>query len=561
MPIVNAHTIWQTLSMHLHGNLQQRIQQMLAFSFTFAGCIGVLSLMGLAHASALPPDGHAKLHSGRTSAPHVSNPVDAPAPGTVAPSAESPAVNPPAAENSAPEAVAPENAPGSQAAAAEDTPPSETTDESPGRLGGVKNTLKGFLQPFSPQPGMVVPVTGPPKPVVLTQQVFPFPQRVDAPGEGAAGMILWGLMTAQGKVVLPPKYTAIVTDAPDSFRLQLGNRWGLANGKGEVIVPPWYAHLGAFVDGLAPAQFKANGMWGYIDATGRFVIDPQLSAAQSFSAAQTQRAWVSVPGDGWQLITPSGEVVFRLSPHFNITALTPVTWLTVKNPKAAGTREDPTLQTLRVARVKNRGGFWGLLTESGDWRITPQFLNLTPFHEQWAIAQSAEPTTRGLWGVIDTAGHWVVSPQWANAKAFSPEGLAPASLDGTSWGMVNRKGAWVTPPQFEALGISSDNSDMADVFAPQDNNGLLPAKLAGLWGFVSKQGQWRIAPQYTQVAGFSSGLALVKSSQGWQHITARNSVVMPHVLPDTAVSPEPIEPPPPLPPFLSDTEPHGAVSP
>ena len=62
-----------------------------------------------------------------------------------------------------------------------------------------------------------------------------------------------------------------------------------------------------FADGLAPVQ-NAAGEWGFVDASGALVVEPQYLAALAFSggraAVQTEAGWGYVDASG-DLVVPA----------------------------------------------------------------------------------------------------------------------------------------------------------------------------------------------------------------------------------------------------------------
>ena len=67
----------------------------------------------------------------------------------------------------------------------------------------------------------------------------------------------------------------------------LGAAWlfndGLAAVNVSMAIKPQFDYVGAFSDGLALATLTPDGKSGYIDTTGRFVIEPQYDEAEDFS--------------------------------------------------------------------------------------------------------------------------------------------------------------------------------------------------------------------------------------------------------------------------------------
>jgi hypothetical protein len=148
----------------------------------------------------------------------------------------------------------------------------------------------------------------------------------------AGGKELWGFKTRKGKVVLSPKYEHVETDTmyhiafvtrkfnwividrqgkkiltpfiydngPDYvveglFRYQENKRIGFANMKGEKITKQPFEFAFPFSSGLAAFcvgghiervdeehTIWTGGLWGFIDKTGKIVIEPKFTKVRNF---------------------------------------------------------------------------------------------------------------------------------------------------------------------------------------------------------------------------------------------------------------------------------------
>ncbi|MFC0212447.1 WG repeat-containing protein [Paenibacillus chartarius] len=63
--------------------------------------------------------------------------------------------------------------------------------------------------------------------------------------------------------------------------LRMGNKWGFIDVTGKIVIQPQYEDAGGFAEGLAAV--KKNGKWGYIDKLGKEIIAPQFSKASFFA--------------------------------------------------------------------------------------------------------------------------------------------------------------------------------------------------------------------------------------------------------------------------------------
>lgn len=61
--------------------------------------------------------------------------------------------------------------------------------------------------------------------------------------------------------------------------------YGFVTDQSKVLVDAIYEDAGDYYNGYAPV--KTNGKWGYIDATGKTILEPQYLLASSVSDAKT----------------------------------------------------------------------------------------------------------------------------------------------------------------------------------------------------------------------------------------------------------------------------------
>ncbi len=180
---------------------------------------------------------------------------------------------------------------------------------------------------------------------------------------------------------------------------------------------------------------------GFIDKTGKFVIEPQpYTAAYKFSQGL---AWFRPISGKAGYMDKTGAVV--IPPQFD---------------EARDFHDG-----LAAVKINNK---WGFIDQTGKFIIPPQFLAVQDFAEGMAAFNIDDK-----WGYIDKTGAIVIAPQfWAHprsglngAAAFS-EGLAMVRL-GDKVGFIDQTGKFAIPPQF------------ADAFS--FSNGLAKVNVGGSW--------------------------------------------------------------------------------
>ena len=288
---------------------------------------------------------------------------------------------------------------------------------------------------------------------------------------------------------------------------------------------------------------KQNGRVGYIDRTGKVVIEPQFDDGWYFSEGL---ACVTVKGKTG-FIDTSGIIVIK--PQFNSLygcyeefreGLAPISmgsrelikgqW--VDNSKWGFVDKNGKVMILPgvsfVSKFReglaffHKDGLTGYFDRNLSIVIKPQFKSAGSFYESRARATDVDGTEYyidktgrrlfrnndggevqdsaaffeidGKYGFIDLDGKVIVEPQFSSATHFG-EGLAGVKV-GDKWGFIDKKGKLIIPPTFDNVGDFSE--------------GLVSVELKGKWGFADHDGKIVIPPQFDKWSYFfDNGLCRV----------------------------------------------------
>ena len=251
----------------------------------------------------------------------------------------------------------------------------------------------------------------------------------------------------------------------------------------EWVINPLYESVTSFTDLNLAAVTYIHGNWGYVDKTGRLVIQTQFVKAEPFksglAAVQHVDKWGFIDSNGSWIIGPQFEDVANFSEGL------------------AG-----------VCKIN-----WGFIDKTGRYAFESRFEEVGRFSEGLTAARQ-----KGKWGFIDKTGSWVIKPQFKDVCVFK-DGLAGVCryksqfensgsygdvVDIHLWGFIDKKGEWVIRPQYEDVGVF--------------NEGLVEVKLKDKWGYIDKTGIYVIQPSYKAVTEFSNGLAAVCQKGKWGYI-------------------------------------------
>lgn len=295
-----------------------------------------------------------------------------------------------------------------------------------------------------------------------------------------------GFINNIGKLVIPPKFggeylwkggefsdgmarTAVRTLERPGFCC----RFGYINAEGRVIVEPQYWQAEDFSEGLAAVLM--GDRWGYIDREGRTALGPKWVAADSFSEGLAS-VYEHGVGDGY--IDRSGRMVIKL-----------------EGATAPGLFHEGMARVLVANRDEAKPGYFsregrfqhGYIDREGRLAIPGPFEEAEGFSEGVAAVKVG-----GKWGYIDRAGRFAVEPAYDRAGSFS-EGAAVVGAGGKAW-FIDRSGEKVgdCPPQ-----------------SCNFHEGLATFESRGKWGYIDRSGRVVVKPRFYMASDFSGGIAKV----------------------------------------------------
>ena len=81
-------------------------------------------------------------------------------------------------------------------------------------------------------------------------------------------------------VLLSGAAAGLCAQGLNRFPVKVGEVWGYIDNSGKTVIEPKFLNAGRFTEGLAPVRL--NGTYGYIDSTGKFSIAPMFDLALPF---------------------------------------------------------------------------------------------------------------------------------------------------------------------------------------------------------------------------------------------------------------------------------------
>lgn len=275
------------------------------------------------------------------------------------------------------------------------------------------------------------------------------------------------------------------------YQVTIDGKYGFIdqNGNLKFTLPDDVYTIGQFSEGLAVVAKRVpntHGRWGFIDETGKLVIDAKFNNAKPFSEGLA--AVIDVVSGKAGYVDRSGRIVIQ--PQFPV----------------GGTVSDFAFSE-GLAPVLHDNGKWGYIDKTGKFVIEPRFTHALPFAEGRGLVSIAEPaySIDYKWGFVDKLGRLIVPTRHDGAEQFS-EGLAAVLLR-NKVGFIELGGKTVIEPQFEPDGGCP--GAMGRVGSSRFVDGLAPVQINRKWGFIDRAGKWMIKPEFDCAEPFSEGLAVI----------------------------------------------------
>jgi len=293
-----------------------------------------------------------------------------------------------------------------------------------------------------------------------------------------------------GKTVTPA-----VLIGKDGLRLAWQDgKVGYIDHTGKMIIEPQYASALEFSEDMAAVLIKDK--WGFVNSQGKVVVPARFDKCSSFS-----EGFSAVVLDGkWKFIDRQGNLVrnvaFEIARSFSgglAAVKVDGKWGYVDQKMTLvikPTFDDAWYFSEGLAPVRI-GSKWGYVDTTGRVAIEPRYYWADEFSEGLAFVEGGTDNE----GYIDKTGKLVIAGRFFSAKLFS-QGLAGVLTQaGGAYCLIDKSGRVVAPAQFEEVGPFSE--------------GLAPIRVKSGCGYIDPNGKMVIEPNFLRADGFSGGLAFV----------------------------------------------------
>jgi hypothetical protein len=170
--------------------------------------------------------------------------------------------------------------------------------------------------------------------------------------------------------------------------VEIGDKWGYIDRTGKMVIDPQPGFGYRFSEGLARAYVAEQKKFGFIDKTGKMVIAPQFSYAFEFI---DQLAYVAPKWD-WGFINSAGAIVipFKFEDEDRFSEGVAAVGMLTHKDAANG-------------QPYELYDHWGYIDRTGNYVIAPRFSSADPFSEYFASV------IEGKRGYIDHSGKMVIA--------------------------------------------------------------------------------------------------------------------------------------------------------
>jgi hypothetical protein len=286
------------------------------------------------------------------------------------------------------------------------------------------------------------------------------------------------------------------------FPVKVNNQYGFIDQTGRMVIEPKFQFAYAFSEGLAAVRF--SNRWHFIDDEGDIEIDG-MGSFQELRSFKNGLAPIRIQGR-WGFINTRGEVVinprFRSVTSFSedrsfVRSLDFRNWFYInkegvelKADLAANGMDEHENTDFKNGRalVKDQN-MYGYLNDKIETVIPINYADAKVFSDNLAAVKISD-----RWAYISTDGSIALNPQYIAANVFS-QGMAAVRQASNSFGYINTDGKMVISEQFdEAMTFSEDRAVV---------------RLNDRYGVIDKTGNWIVEPTYEQIDNYENGLAKI----------------------------------------------------
>lgn len=320
---------------------------------------------------------------------------------------------------------------------------------------------------------------------------------------------LWGVADGEGEIILEPRfryepdfqggYAVVALPDPGAERNmsdenEYGNFFGVIDAQGKVILPAEYESIEISAE-EGVILVKKNDLYGYMNLQGETIIAPKYDRAAMFTgdyAAVAMNIETDASKDSmgyascWGMINRSGKVCIPLEHD----------WLESSSNGIAAVQ---------------RSGEYGYINAQNKTIVDFKYFSAGPFVNGYAavaIKENIHGTSgddskdiASSWGVIDESGREVI-PCMYESLEMGEGGIALVRSENNLYGYVNMENKVIAEPSyFRAQPFENGYAIVGRRWDEPDGS----AEFSVLWGLIDAQGNEILPMEYDRVRLMEDG--------------------------------------------------------
>ncbi|MCF8223355.1 MAG: WG repeat-containing protein [Bacteroidales bacterium] len=254
-----------------------------------------------------------------------------------------------------------------------------------------------------------------------------------------------------------------------------------------------------------------KGKTGFIDETGRWIINPAYKEAKGFhnglAAVKSENKWGYIDNQGTYVISPGFD---DAGPFLNryfaaVSKDQNRFYINRKGNILSDTSREMTIFHEGLAAFRMEGKY-GFINKNHEWEILPAYDQVWPFRNGMAKIKK-----RGQWIYINRQGEEIDNIPLDYTGSYREDLLFKKKKD-QLWGLVNADDKWVISPVYEDIKHFSE--------------GMAPVKINDRWGYINRKAEMIIEPAFDDAYSFNHGLGCIEINGQYGCVNTSGEIVI-----------------------------------
>ena len=307
---------------------------------------------------------------------------------------------------------------------------------------------------------------------------------------------LWGFinMNKDLRLTIPHAYEEVRPFKENYAAVRINDKWGYINRSGRMVVNPSYDFVYDFFHGLSVVAIGdtpwRNAKWGIIKPDGSVVLDPSIPNGfeRIFSFFEEEIAKADLGNGKMAVIDRNGKILIRnimnvgerggpRNPDFPFNQGEFAIMMSLKEPEATNYSSKD-----MVYGAFTRKGEWVIPLQEGDYRSINT--KAKQFYSENNIPIVKKDPESKSYGYVNRSGEWIISPQFRYARSFT-DGMALVDTPNGKSGYIDADGKWIIEPLYDR--------------AYDFYNSYIMIYLNKKYGFIDRKGNTLIEPEYDRI--------------------------------------------------------------